>query len=566
MTALKHLELALGRTNADVERYPWTQDTSIDPVLRNLQAYLKKGNNPVLPVDQQERAVAQFWTRGKLTSLKEVRLICYGLSLPVGPQQATILEDRTRLSAVLDGVDQWRFKPRQFRRCYHGLLSNYFSFDYTQRDDPSGASENWKTLRDYLGERSSRLSDGPINPDWVTCLLQHTNVLTDDPCGRYAYNVLHGDTAEVDRVRAELGIDDASWFTRKLLLAQVIAATKTADSEFRALLSRLLELIEGNLVLRDEALGLLLDRYARVNSTPLHQGLRDAAVNWWGNPWLTSNAMRWGRVQPPARSMVTEWLKLEFIETFFTVLAEEKAGDRRRLEFWKRYVKAIDHIHFALGSDARFSNRQDFVELRKKMEGLIVELRDPQPANNAFIMTMGNLVVVEFSGQNNAFYGYDSRKALPFDLTRPVVTGVNFGNSLKNSARILWLSHKDGIHGWSRWENMFEATLREQFGISTRGHNWAGRDQQPAETTSEPTSQSSTPAVLQVPLAGQYLSTPFSLEGLHRFAEAVGFKVEDLRNRNGNLWVRTDDRNIEVKHVLSTWNFRYKPGKGWWRQ
>jgi hypothetical protein len=34
---------------------------------------------------------------------------------------------------------------------------------------------------------------------------------------------------------------------------------------------------------------------------------------------------------------------------------------------------------------------------------------------------------------------------------------------------------------------------------------------------------------------------------------------------NGNLWVRTDDRDLEVNKALLDWGFRYKAGKGWWR-
>ena len=144
--------------------------------------------------------------------------------------------------------------------------------------------------------------------------------------------------------------------------------------------------------------------------------------------------------------MVAEWLKLEFIETFFTLLAEEGTGDRRRLEFWKRYVNQIDHINFALGNDARSSSTKDFAVLREKMQGLTVPLIDPISSNNAFIMTIGDLVVVEFSGRANALYGYDGRQGLPFDLERPVVVVKDGRNSLKNSERRLWLKHRDGIH------------------------------------------------------------------------------------------------------------------------
>ena len=44
------------------------------------------------------------------------------------------------------------------------------------------------------------------------------------------------------------------------------------------------------------------------------------------------------------------------------------------MNFWKRYVKSIDHIEFALGSTARNSRERDMVLLRKKMTGLVQAL------------------------------------------------------------------------------------------------------------------------------------------------------------------------------------------------
>ena len=68
-------------------------------------------------------------------------------------------------------------------------------------------------------------------------------------------------------------------------------------------------------------------------------------------------------------------------------------------------------------------------------------------------------------GESNAFYGYDVRKTLPFDASRPVGTTVNAPNSLKHKHRMLWMRHQDNIKGWNKWEDMFEATLKENFDI-----------------------------------------------------------------------------------------------------
>lgn len=52
---------------------------------------------------------------------------------------------------------------------------------------------------------------------------------------------------------------------------------------------------------------------------------------------------------------------------------------------------------------------------------------------------------------------------------------------------------------------------------------------------------------------------------LRQFCEREGLEIRDLRDRNGNLWVMTDDSNGFVNHKLRDWDFSYKPGKGWWR-
>jgi hypothetical protein len=257
--------------------------------------------------------------------------------------------------------------------------------------------------------------------------------------------------------------------------------------------------------------------------------------------------MRWGGVTPAARAMVSEWLKLKFIEDFFTLLVEEGTGERRRLEFWKRYVNAIDEIHFALGAEASTNPSKDFVDLRRKMKGLTVSLRDSGP-NNAFVMRMGDLVVVEFSGRANALYGYHSKRGIPFRLDEPVACAKNARNSLKNSNRYLWWKHSDGVKGWKKWEQMFAAGLKQHFGI-------------------EPTTAIASPprAVRPRPVVADLFSTAYSRTSLDAFAAVQRLSIEDLSNRGGSLWVRSATWSAPVDSVLAPWGFQYKAGKGWWK-
>jgi hypothetical protein len=222
------------------------------------------------------------------------------------------------------------------------------------------------------------------------------------------------------------------------------------------------------------------------------------------------------------------------------------------MDFRKRYVKSIDNIQFALGSFARTSRERDFVLLRKKMTGLICEL-DASGANNAFVMTMGNLIVVEFSGMGNALYGYDAQRHIPFDISKPLKLRVDAPNSLKHSQHIIKLSHQDGIHGWEAWEPMFQATLKKEFGITP------GTASAPAKRVAAPPPE---------PIRQAEYSAQFSHASLNRLARENGLQVEDKTPQGGSLWVRTHGSDVTTSVVtqqLTRWGFKLRPGKGWWK-
>jgi hypothetical protein len=383
---------------------------------------------------------------------------------------------------------------------------------------------------------------------------------------------LAGDHAEVDELREVLNISNSSWFMRKLYLAQVRAAVAKPDAEFLGLLYQVLDLLQDNQFSHDEGLALVLNRFARLRPPPLAVPLRDSAVNSWGNPWLQSNAMRWSRASPEARAMVSEWLKLEFIEAFFTLLAEEHTGDNRRLEFWARYVNSIEDIHFALGADAHENRSTDFQALRKKMDGRVVRLQDNVRSNNAFIMRMGPLVVVEFSGYSNACYGYNANKALPFRFDMPVVLRKDVRNSLKHSASEMWLAHQDGVREFESWEERFEAELAAGYNIKPKSA--AKRPMVMTRPNLAPPSpaRAATPARQErnenlVRDIASWEKTHFSRAALSEFEFQFGLQIEDftLPPQGGNLWVRTDDSDLGINRVLKKWGFEYKNAKkGWW--
>lgn len=551
-------------SNVDIAKRLATDDSSLDKHLKALQEHAKAGTSPHEPEDLQVQAVRHFWDKRSFETLKEARLVSFGLCLPSRPGGPCVLEDRERFNAVLSsdtGVEQWVKEPRWFRRCYQGLVRSYFSYDDTKGSiAPDEGRRNWRVLREYLHDRAPKIVDADgYNPDWVTTTTENTNLFSVDPCAPYTEAALAGDTADIERMRELLGISDDSWFISALVRSQITHATSLPYEEFKDLIPNLLSMLANlarhGIKVRNYGLSLILNTYTNTSSPRIHTGLRDATVEWWGNPWLPSTSVQWRGVTPAAREMVAEWLREEFIEAFFTLLAEDGVGDRRRANFWLRYAKkSMTNVQFALGSRALNSPNRDFSALLEKMKGLYTELRDSNSSNNAFIMTLGDIVAVEFGAMGNALYGYH-KGSLPFtfDPSKPLGLSSQTRSSLKNKHQsVLWLQHQDNIHGWNRWEDMFEATLNERFQIlpdhALKGATKAIKPKEAAPTT----------------LTEKY--GKFEGHKLRALGKSRKFEIADLRGKGGNIWAYTDSNDPELIQLFQDWGFQYRAGKGWWKK
>lgn len=522
----------------------------IDEVCAQLEKHVRSGGSNNIPRDLQIEAVKRFWKTGGFGSLREARLVAFGLGVQPWNDRRCLMEDQERFGAALSGLSQWEGSPRQFRKCYQGLVRSYFDYDGLGRDVPGTGKKNWRRLQAYLHDTAFLTKDETLNPDWVGCALENRGLFSETPCAAYAQDLLDGREVKVNHVRDLLGITDASWFTRELVLSQIARACRQDHLAFTKMMPKLLVLLGSNEVLRDRGLQMLLDRYVQVPQTPQHLALKEYSVNAWGNPWLPSNEHRWGGVTDQARQMVGDWLKLEFIELFFTKLAQDGLSDTRRVKFWVRYVPVIENIHFALGRHAMFSTERDFIELRTKLKGLIVELEDSKLFNNAFVMTMGDLVAVEFSGEANAFFGYSVKRKLPFDLSQPVRSApVNGKNSLKHDSRVLYLRHQDNLYDYVRWEDRFKNELLVNFGVMP-GRSTVRR---PVTTT------------IERPYAPTSLIEGYSEENLKRYARRINATIINRRNKGRAIWIQTGD-SPDVRRVLEEWGFRYSDGLGWWKK
>jgi hypothetical protein len=520
------------------------------------------------PRNRVREALLRFRTQGDFTDARDARVICFAAGERQGEDGYRLIEDDCRFPNLLQQVDHYKPKPRIFRRCYRGLLASYFSYDGGGDGTPPAGRRNWQSVRTYLHDRFAAIRVPGVEPDWVAALEEHRNLLTASPADRYGLQRLRGDRDEFEDVCRRLSLDGSSWLVPAVVLAQVQAATAERDAAFVGHLPALFDVLQKHRTLIDRGLALLLMRYHRFANPEVHVGLRDFAVGTWGNPWLTMNSARWGRVDEACRRMVAGWLKHDLMRQFFEVLSQDGANDQRRLRFWEGYLDSISDMYFALGSAARKDARPDYRSLRKKMQGRMLELNPSgSPNNNAFIMKIGTYMIIEFGITGNACFIFHGDR-VPFALEGSVAWD---GRGLKHPEHDERLLHVDVAAG--PWEGEFAKRIYEL----TRRRPAAV----PVKTPKSPRMPAfrATARGLRedaAPFLPPALSPPrpkpnidelcFSETAFRTFVSENKLVVDDKRSKGGALWVRAEHSTSLIGRRLKAWGFQWSDRKNaWWR-
>ena len=520
-------------------------------------------------------ALRAFFQVQDLQNHRQALLVCFGCLDPVLPAGARLIEDGDRFPKLLGGVEAYLPNPRAFRRCYRGLLHAYFGYD--SETAQFAGKDNWSRLRTYLRNRATNTVASGLQPAWVDELQANLQLLGNDPGGFYGKALLVGQSEDFQRTRESLDIHESSWLIWQLILGQIEGATHEDDATFQRHLPGLLDLLAKHPLAVNAGVAKLLTRYRACRTVTIHSGLRDFTVAQWGNPWLSLNRAKWSLVGDDARAMVADWLKLVLIQQFFGLLAADGTNDTRRLKFWEQYHDSIDDMYFALGSTARWHRGRDFQDIRKKMAGRLLNLHSAGPPNNnAFIMCIGNFVVVEFGVKGNACFIF-ARDRLPFLLEGGIAGN---GTALKHESSVERLLHTDRIS--ETWERRFQGTLAGLMRVQPGRQPI--RSVSPAQVSPTPpaqlidaaptpsaaqrfeaTTRAPAPGVSQRPdLIPPTRGPTFSERELSRLCDSRRLRIEDLRDRNGNLWVLTDDTDGYVSSQLRSWGFAYRSGRGWW--
>lgn len=476
------------------------------------------------------KALRQFLHTGLLSGYREIRNACYGLLVPVQGSRA-IASSLDNMEALLRYVDAYQAEPKKLKRCFQALLSAYLSLDGC--DQRSGHHAQWNALRMRLRTWLPRLQDVQPRPDWLAAAFEHRNLFDEDPTGRYGASILRGDQAEFDMACEQLGVGPTSWVRRRIVISAVDAAAAASDAGFVAHLDQLIEVLKENPGVIEEGAAKLLNRYAQQSATPEHVLLRTFAIGAFGNPLITANRQRWFEVSHDARDMVANWLKGFLIERFFELLSHDGLTDKRRPRFWLHYRGSMESMWFILGASAMSRWNTDFKKLREAMGNQCLHLEGATTGNNAFVMKIGKVYVVEFGEKGNATFVFNHND-LPFDLT-----GKDLHLSkLKSSNHLERLLHMDGRESW---EDKFADSLA-LYGVYPDDMAPSGHRQ--SRTAGSATS------------TGGVFTPPNFHHVFKQFCNERGLKYDD-RAASGRLVVYTDSSNSFISGKLGQWGFTY---------
>ena len=535
----------------------WGNPRAMTEALRQLRRDLGGSGDGRPADDHLQRALFRFVKETQASSFTDLKYVCYGVTVPVGRGFGRLIDRQQLFDTLLLQVNQYLPRPKQFRRCYQGLLSGYFGFE-RNLEHPAEADQRWVGLRDYLAHQLVPLKEASEKrgqaPDWLRILHEHRNLLTADPCSRYAHGLVKDDQSELLQMSAGLGISRNSWVWEDAFLAYVELVCSFGDKDFKKYMPAVLDLVNGKgaitlpSALETKATAMTVRRYHQCREHPEHDDLRDTCVEKIGNTWLKQTA--WDAVvnDEPTRLMVNSWLKKRLIRDFFELLAQDGAADLARLNYWLKWAPQIKGMWFVLGSDTWLNTSPNYMTMRKRMAGSDRQLRGGGSANNAFVMQIGQLLVIEFGMKGNACYIFAAS-----DFNADLGSGVLSINDLKQKACQARLSHAPA----PGWEYKFDQEMRrlmQSIPLSRGGlknsDDLAVREQGASEV------KITSRAVLD---SDEFVK----LQSVLRW-NGVGWK--DNRPKGGALWVLIpyERQKPALVPLLERLGFRLVEGKGYY--
>ena len=299
MSALRNRLLAAMEPKQIFHATVWGNPRSMSEALKDIRRTLGGSDDRSPSEDVLQASLLRFEKSQQVASFAELKYVCYGVTVPVGDEKWRLIDRGPLFRKLLKLVDTRSPQPKQYRRCYQGLLNGYFGFAHPP-EEARPAIANWKYLREFLSDRLppmlQQTKKRGETPEWLRALGLHRNLLTADACTKYAESLRLGKTAELKKVCAALGIPSTSWVWDEALMAYVRVVCESDDQKFRIALPGVLNLVNGRAelklaqILAIRATAMSVVRYSNCVEPQEHTDLRDTSIQWIGNPWISRTA------------------------------------------------------------------------------------------------------------------------------------------------------------------------------------------------------------------------------------------------------------------------------------
>jgi hypothetical protein len=230
---------------------------------------------------------------------------------------------------------------------------------------------------------------------------ENIELLGKNPCDQFAKQWFDGREDLVLKISGDLQISSNSWFWERLFVTCLQNVLNFDEFGFKKAIPKLLELFDKHKIYRDKGLCAVLDRYAICSDTSVNEILKEYALDLWASPEGHELAgSKWKFVGKPALAMVLNWVHETNLRLFFKLLKERGHADDERLNFWLKFIPQVKSSRLALGptSQRLVESRADYKKVFKRDGHAYSQLREDQnPGNDAFLMTIGNCLIVDFS-------------------------------------------------------------------------------------------------------------------------------------------------------------------------
>jgi len=466
-----HLDQVLGAERHDVAEH-WGDTLAMARSLDQVRRQHERASGRSVAADKIALAVAAFRASGRVANFVELKHVCLGAGTLDAAGLCLLADDalRTQLLALAETVPTAR---RQVK-CFQSLLRCYWAFPRHDEDLAPAAIKGFAALRAWLQRRYAELRDTPARkPTWFATLTHNANLLSPQPCDRYAPALLQGDAAELQLAVDGLSIPGDSWVKEEAVLAQLREAARLDDADWLQVLPPLLDLATGKAgiavppALARRCIGLAVQRHARCATPSVHAGLLDAALEVIGNPWLRRAA--WDahvleadqRPAEHARAMINSWLKQGLIADFFALHGSDPGG--RRGAYWQKFDPFIQALWIGLGPAGVATGGAAAESLRRRAKGCLLLYDETMERDNVLILRIGAYLALEFGAAGRPLHLLRWQDLEPLLAKR---LSADRGKKYFDLAGLLLtrdalcLEHRDGTTADTKWEQRFDARIR----------------------------------------------------------------------------------------------------------